>query len=64
MVDTSNGVEFHWLLVGTNTRGIKVKMTGLEVMQFENGLISKSQGSYTNEQYARIVEEASESKTE
>jgi len=62
MVDTSNGVEFHWLLLGTNTRGIKVKMTGHEVMQIENGLITKSQGSYTNEEYARIVEEASKTK--
>lgn len=64
MVDAINGVEFHWLLEGTNTRGVKVKMTGHEVMQIENGLITKSQGSYTNGEYEKIVKEASENKTE
>lgn len=28
-------------------------MTGVEVMEFRNGLISKSQGSYTDEQYEK-----------
>ena len=59
MVNSSKGIKFYWTLTGTNTRGIKIKMNGVEVMELKNGLISKSQGSYTDEQYDRIVKEAS-----
>lgn len=62
MVDGSKGIEFHWTLIGTNTMGIKVNMKGVELMELNNGLISKSQGSYTDEQYERIVKEASKNK--
>lgn len=50
MVDGSKGIEFHWTLIGTNTKGIKVNMKGVELMELNNGLVSKSQGSYTDEQ--------------
>ena len=62
MVNGSKGVEFHWSLAGTNTNGIKVNMKGVEVMEFRNDLISKSQGSYTDEQYEKVVKEASKNK--
>ncbi|WP_224490956.1 nuclear transport factor 2 family protein [Robertkochia flava] len=64
MADTANGIEFHWTLKGTNTRGVKIKMTGYEVMQIENGLITRSQGSYTNAAYEKIVQESSENKND
>lgn len=62
MVNGSKGIEFHWSLLGTNTNGIKVNMKGVEVMEFRNSLICKSQGSYTDEQYEKVVKEASKNK--
>jgi SnoaL-like polyketide cyclase len=53
---TSDGIEFHWTLTGTNSgpngTGKKVRISGFELWQFDdNGLILESKGSYNAEEY-------------
>jgi hypothetical protein len=59
LVTTSIGTEFHWTFTGTNTgpdgTGKKVKISGVELWQFENGLIKESKGSFDTEEYNRQV---------
>ncbi len=55
---TSKGVEFHWTLTGTNTgpngTGKKVKISGVEILQFDsNELITESNGSFDEKEYNR-----------
>lgn len=56
-----DGIEFHWTLSGTNSgpggSGKKVRINGFELWTMdEDGLISKSQGSFDAEEYRRQVE--------
>lgn len=58
LTTTSKGVEFHWTLTGTNTgpngTGKKVKINGVEILQFDNnGLITESNGSFDEKEYNR-----------
>ena len=59
LVNTSIGTEFHWTFTGTNTgpngSGKKVKIHGVEIWRFENGLIKQSKGSFDTEEYNRQV---------
>jgi len=59
LVTTPKGTEFHWTLTGTNTgpngTGKKVRINGVELWQFENGLIKESKGSFDTEEYNRQV---------
>lgn len=55
---TSKGVEFHWILTGTNSgpngTGKKVHISGVEILPFDdNGLITESKGSYDETEYNR-----------
>lgn len=55
---TEKGIEYHWTLSGTNTgpngTGKKVRISGVEVWQFnEDGLIKESKGSFDEEEYNR-----------
>jgi len=60
LVTTSKGTEFHWTFTGTNTgrngTGKKVRISGVEIWQFENGLIKESKGSFDTEEYNKQVE--------
>lgn len=56
LVPKSNGAEFHWTLIATNTgpggTGNKVKVSGFELWQIgENGLIKESRGHFPSEEY-------------
>lgn len=56
--ETTEGVEFHWTLTGTNSgqngSGKKVCISGFELWQFdEEGLIIESKGSFDEEEYNR-----------
>ncbi|HMS64520.1 MAG TPA: ester cyclase [Ignavibacteria bacterium] len=58
LTETSDGIEFHWTLRGTNTgpegTGNKVEISGKEIWEFDNdGLIKNSRGSYDAEEYNR-----------
>ena len=57
LVTTSGGIEFHWIFTGTNTgpngTGKKVKVSGFELWQLDNGLIKESKGSYDVKEYER-----------
>jgi len=59
LVTTPKGTEFHWTFTGTNTgpdgTRKKVKISGVELWQFENGLIKESKGSFDTEEYKRQV---------
>jgi predicted ester cyclase len=59
LVTSPKGTEFHWTFTGTNTgpdgTGKKVKISGVELWQFENGLIKESKGSFDTEEYNRQV---------
>jgi predicted ester cyclase len=59
LVTSPKGTEFHWTFTGTNTgpdgTGKKVKISGVEIWQFENGLIKESKGSFDTEEYNRQV---------
>jgi len=59
LVTTSDVTEFHWTFTGTNTgpngTGKKVKISGVEIWQIENGLIKESKGSFDTEEYERQV---------
>lgn len=62
---TSKGVEFHWTLTGTNTgpngTGKKVKISGVEILQFDrNGLITESNGSFDENEYNRQLKYGAE----
>ena len=55
---TSNGIEFHWTLTGTNSgangTGKKVRISGFELWQIDNdGFIRDSKGSFDVEKYNR-----------
>jgi hypothetical protein len=61
LVSKSNGTEFHWTLIATNTgpggTGNKVKVNGYEFWQLdENGFIRNSQGHFPSEEYNRQLE--------
>ena len=61
LVSKSNGTEFHWTLIATNTgpggTGNNVKVSGYEFwQQDENGLIKNSQGHFPTEEYNRQLE--------
>jgi SnoaL-like protein len=61
LVTKSNGTEFHWTLIATNSgpggTGNKVKVSGYEFWQLnENGLIKNSQGHFPSEEYNRQLE--------
>ncbi len=61
----SNGVEFHWTLTGTNTgpngTGKKVKISGVEILQFDsNGLITESKGTFDENEYNRQLKDGAE----
>lgn len=67
LVTTSEGAEFYWTFTGTNTgpggSGKKVKISGVEIWQFDdNGRIKKSQGSFDTEKYNRQIKNGSENK--
>jgi predicted ester cyclase len=57
LVTSPKGTEFHWTFTGTNTgpdgTGKKVKISGVELWQFENGLIIESKGSFDTAEYNR-----------
>jgi hypothetical protein len=59
LVQTSQGTEFYWTFTGTNTgpngSGKKVKISGVELWQFENGLVEESKGSFDNEEFNKQV---------
>ncbi len=53
---TEKGIEYHWTLSGTNTgpngTGNKMRISGVEIWQFDNqGLIKESKGSFDEEEY-------------
>lgn len=59
---TTNGIEFHWTLTGTNSgiggTGNKVKISGLEIWQMDKeGLILESNGSFDAAEYSRQLKE-------
>jgi SnoaL-like protein len=61
LVTKSNGIEFHWTLLATNSgpsgTGKKVRVSGYEFWQIsKEGLISKSQGHFPTEEYNRQLE--------
>jgi len=61
LVTRSNGTEFHWTLTATNSgpggTGKKVRVSGYEFWQIsKEGLISKSQGHFSTEEYNRQLE--------
>ena len=61
LVPKSNGTEFRWTLMATNTgsggTGNKVKVSGYEFWQLDdNGLIMNSQGHFPTEEYNRQLE--------
>lgn len=61
LVTNSNGTEFYWTLMATNTApggtGNKVKVSGYEFWQLdEKGLIQHSQGHFPTEEYNRQLE--------
>lgn len=61
LVNKSDGVEFHWTLIATNTgpdgTGNKVKVNGFEFWQMsEDNLIQESKGSFPSEEYNRQLE--------
>jgi len=58
LVPKSNGAEFHWTLIATNTgpggTGNKVKVSGFELWKMsENGLIKESRGYFPSEEFDR-----------
>ena len=59
LVTTPKGIVFHWTFTGINTgpkgTGKKVRINGVELWQFENGLIKESKGSFDAEEYERQV---------
>ncbi len=59
LVTSPKGIEFHWTFTGTNTgpngAGKKVKISGVEIWQIENGLIKESKGSFDTEEYEKQV---------
>jgi predicted ester cyclase len=59
LITTPKGTEFHWTFTGTNTglkgTGKKARINGVELWQFENGLIKESKGSFDTEEYERQV---------
>lgn len=59
LVQTLESINFHWTFTGTNTgpngTGKKVKISGVEIWQIENGLIKDSKGSFDTEEYERQV---------
>jgi predicted ester cyclase len=62
---TSMGVEFHWTLTGTNTgpngTGKKVKISGVEILQFNSKrLITESKGRFDENEYNRQLKEGFE----
>lgn len=61
LVPKTNGTEFHWTLIATNTgpggTGNKVKVSGYELWQIdEDGLINNSLGNFPTEEYNRQLE--------
>ena len=57
LITKSSGTEFHWTLTGTNSgpggTGNKVKISGFERWQFNEGLIQESIGSFDATEYNR-----------
>ena len=56
-----SGIEYHWTLVGTNTRpggtGNRVRISGFEEWTIgHDGLIAASQGHYNQAEYDRQLE--------
>jgi predicted ester cyclase len=60
LVAKPNGTEFHWTLVGTNSgpagTGKKVKVSGYELWQINEGKIKDSQVQFSIEEYNRQLE--------
>jgi SnoaL-like protein len=61
LVNKSDGVDFHWTLTATNSgpggTGNKIKVSGYEYWQMsEDGLIAKSQGHFSSEEYNRQIQ--------
>ena len=59
---TKKGIEYHWTLSGTNTgpngTGKKVRISGVEIWQFDNhGLIKESKGSFDEKEYNRQLKD-------
>jgi nuclear transport factor 2 (NTF2) superfamily protein len=59
---TEKGTEYHWTLSNTNTgpngTGKKVRISGVEIWQFDNkGLIKESKGSFDEDEYNRQLNE-------
>jgi uncharacterized protein (TIGR02246 family) len=57
----SDGTEFHWTLIGTNTgpggTGHRVRISGFERWQIgPDGLIATSQGQFDSAEYQRQLE--------
>ena len=57
LITKPNGTEFHWTLTGTNSgpggTGNKVKISGFELWQINEGLIQESIGSFDSNEYNR-----------
>jgi predicted ester cyclase len=58
LTTTSDGLEFHWTLTGTNSgpngTGKKVRISGFELWKIDNdGLIYESKGSFDADEYNR-----------
>ena len=58
LVTTTAGVKFYWTFTGTNTgpngTGNKVRISGYELWQIDDGgLIKESKGSFNSEEYER-----------
>ena len=57
LITRPSGTEFHWTLTGTNSgqggTGNKVRISGFERWQFNEGLIQESIGSFDADEYNR-----------
>jgi uncharacterized protein (TIGR02246 family) len=56
----TDGIEYHWTLVGTNTgpggTGNAVRISGFEEWTIADGLIAESQGHYDEAEYERQLQ--------
>ena len=64
--NTSNGIDFHWTLTGTNTgpggTGNHIRISGYELWKINDaGLIAKSIGHFDAAEYDRQLKHGSES---
>jgi predicted ester cyclase len=60
LCEGTDGIEYHWTLVGTNTgpggTGNAVRISGFEEWTIADGLIAESQGHYDEAEYERQLQ--------